>query len=222
MALMGSALGSEVGLQLLLSPVTSNVVMKTACTVVGIGFPVYSTFKAIEGKERKEQEKWLVYWAAFGCFSVAEIFADKLLSWFPLYYHAKFIFLIWLQLPNNYGARKVYISLLRPLLIKHQTRLDRIVDGTRDDMNKFIVRHQPEIEAVKRTTCKIAVSVYRAAEEAIEVLRLPEGSPAAPQASSVQGASPGTDVPPVSEDSGWVEVPRDTPTVPAVRRHSEE
>jgi hypothetical protein len=32
-------------------------------TVVGIGFPVYSTHKAIVRKNPAEQEQWLVYWA---------------------------------------------------------------------------------------------------------------------------------------------------------------
>lgn len=32
-------------------------------TVVGIGFPTYSTHKAIESKNHAQQEEWLVYWA---------------------------------------------------------------------------------------------------------------------------------------------------------------
>lgn len=32
-------------------------------TVVGIGFPIYSTHKAIENRNHSEQEEWLVYWA---------------------------------------------------------------------------------------------------------------------------------------------------------------
>jgi hypothetical protein len=102
MALMGSALGSEVGLRLLLSPAASNVIVRSACTIVGVGFPIYATHQAIEKKDPVEQEMWLVYWAAYGCFSVTEMVTDKLLAWFPMYYHAKFVFLVWLQLPNNY------------------------------------------------------------------------------------------------------------------------
>jgi receptor expression-enhancing protein 5/6 len=134
MALLGSALGGEVGLRLLLSPATSHVIVRTACTVVGIGFPVYSTHKAIERKSPAEQERWLVYWAVYGCFSVAEVFSDQLLSWCPFYYHVKFVFLVWLQLPSSSGSQQLYISLLRPILLKHQAKLDRIVDGTRNEM----------------------------------------------------------------------------------------
>ncbi|KAI3695549.1 hypothetical protein L1987_78546 [Smallanthus sonchifolius] len=55
---------SEVGLQLLLCPLGSNIVLKTACCSVGVIVPVYSTFKAIETNNRTDQQKWLLYWAA--------------------------------------------------------------------------------------------------------------------------------------------------------------
>ncbi|KAL0739530.1 hypothetical protein Bca4012_015740 [Brassica carinata] len=100
MALIGSGLASEVGLRVLFSPLGSNIVLRTACCSVGIGLPVYSTFKAIENRDQNEQHKWLVYWAAYGSFSLVEVFTDKLISWFPLYYHVKFAFLVWLQLPT--------------------------------------------------------------------------------------------------------------------------
>ncbi|KAJ7569799.1 hypothetical protein O6H91_01G094700 [Diphasiastrum complanatum] len=155
MALSSYAFGSEVGLRLLLSPATSNVIVRTACTAVGVGFPVYATFKSIEQKDHADQEQWLVYWTVYGCFSVAEIFSDKLLSWVPFYHHAKFIILVWLQIPNNYGARHLFMRYLRPLFLKHQSMLDRFVDGTRNEMSNFIVSHQGEIQAVKQTLQKL-------------------------------------------------------------------
>ncbi|PQQ20899.1 HVA22-like protein k [Prunus yedoensis var. nudiflora] len=75
------ALPSEVGLRVLLCPLGSNVLVRTACCSVGIALPVYSTFKAIENKNQAEQQRWLLYWAAYGSFSIAEVFSDKILSW---------------------------------------------------------------------------------------------------------------------------------------------
>ncbi|MED6124080.1 hypothetical protein PIB30_055738 [Stylosanthes scabra] len=37
----------------------------------------------------------------YGSFSLIEVFTDKLISWFPMYYHMKFAFLVWLQLPST-------------------------------------------------------------------------------------------------------------------------
>ncbi|KAF3683384.1 HVA22-like protein k [Capsicum annuum] len=90
----------QIGLKLLLSPLNTNVVVRTACCSVGIVLPVYSTFKAIEMGDQNEQRKWLLYWAVYGSFSIVEAFTDKFLYWFPLYYHVKLAFLVWLQLPS--------------------------------------------------------------------------------------------------------------------------
>jgi hypothetical protein len=82
MALLTYALGSEVGLRLLLSPSASQVAVRAACTLFGIGFPIYSTHKAIAYKNLAEQEQWLFYWAVYGCFTATEVVFDKLFSWY--------------------------------------------------------------------------------------------------------------------------------------------
>jgi len=160
MALLSSSIAGEVGLRCLLSPVVSNVVVRTACCSVGICFPIYSTFKAIESKNKKDQDRWLIYWAVYGSFSIVEVFSDKLLSWFPLYYHAKLAFLIWLQLPASCGSRHLYMKYFRPFLLKHQQRLDQIADGTSSEINRLLLRHQPEIQFVKVAFQKSFVTAF--------------------------------------------------------------
>ena len=59
----------------------SEYLFSSSCSV-GIGLPVYSTFKAIENRDQNEQHKWLTYWAAYGSFSLVEVFTDKLISWY--------------------------------------------------------------------------------------------------------------------------------------------
>ncbi|KAK1291264.1 HVA22-like protein k [Acorus calamus] len=149
MALLGSAMTTEVGLRLLLSPLSSNVVIRTACCSVGIAYPVYSTFKAIENKDQSEQQRWLLYWAAYGSFSLVEVLSDKILScpidlsevhvevkqaheastfngMFPFYYYAKFTFLVWLQLPSG--------------------------------NDKFMSAHQDEIQVLKTLFCRLIIA----------------------------------------------------------------
>ncbi|KAI3702490.1 hypothetical protein L6452_28228 [Arctium lappa] len=158
MAFLGSNLPTEVGLRLLLVPFDSNIVVRTACCSVGVVLPVYSTFKAIETKDQNEQQKWLLYWAVYGSFSVAEIFADKLISWFPLYYHMKFAFLVWLQLPTTNGAKQLYMNHLRPFFLRHQARLDQIVGAFYSEAGKFISAHQGEFQFMKTILVKIFMS----------------------------------------------------------------
>ncbi|KAJ7553551.1 hypothetical protein O6H91_06G103200 [Diphasiastrum complanatum] len=206
MALTSSAFASEVGLRLLLSPTSSNIVLRSACVIVGVGFPVYSTFKAIETKELQAQEQWLVYWAVYGCFCVAENFSDKLLSWIPFYYHVKLVFLIWLQLPNNYGARQLFSQYLRPVLVKHQDWLDRIVDRFRNDMNSFILAHRKELETIVQTVRKVIVGAYQATEDMIQSSRLALGSS---PLNRQDGENSGGLLPATAEvDPGRIQVPR--------------
>ncbi|XP_062102358.1 HVA22-like protein k [Humulus lupulus] len=155
MALMASNLTSEVGLRILLCPLGSNIVLRTACCSVGIALPVYSTFKAIENKNNDEQQKWLLYWAAYGSFSLVEVFADKLISWIPMYYHLKFAFLVWLQLPTCNGAKQVYTNYLRPFFLRHQARIDQVLGRTYGEMVKLFNAHKAEFHYFRTVVLKI-------------------------------------------------------------------
>ncbi|CAM8929530.1 unnamed protein product [Rhodiola kirilowii] len=159
MAFPAANLCGEVGLRVLLSPLGSNVVTRAACCSIGIGLPVYSTFKAIEKKDQNEQQKWLVYWAAYGSFSLVEVFTDKILSWFPLYYHAKFAFLVWLQLPTVEGSRLLYNKYLCPFFLRHEARLDNITGIIYSEIVKFVIAHQGDIQFAKKLFRKMLSSV---------------------------------------------------------------
>lgn len=50
---------------------------------------------------------------------------------------------------------------LRPFLLKHQQRLDQIADGTSCEINRLLLRHQPEIQFVKVALQKSFVTVYQ-------------------------------------------------------------
>ncbi|XP_051146712.1 HVA22-like protein k [Andrographis paniculata] len=165
MALFGSGMSTEVGLRLLLNPLSSNIVVRTACCSVGVVLPVYSTFKAIETKDEDEQNKWLMYWTVYGSFSLAEIFTDKLIYWCPFYYHMKFAFLVWLQLPTVYGARQLYMNYLRPFLLKHQSRLDQIVNFCYGEMARFVSSYESEIQVARAILTKIMLTANHAARE---------------------------------------------------------
>ncbi|GMH06476.1 hypothetical protein Nepgr_008316 [Nepenthes gracilis] len=161
MSVLGSNISGDVGLRLLLCPLGSNVIIRTACCSVGVILPVYSTFKAIESKDQNEQQRWLLYWTAYGSFSLVEVFSDKLLSWFPLYYHLKFAFLVWLQLPMAEGAKQLYTNHLRPFFLKYQGRFDQVLGFVYREMVKLISAHQAEIKLVRTLIAKIMGSADR-------------------------------------------------------------
>ncbi|XP_042752737.2 HVA22-like protein k [Lactuca sativa] len=175
MSILGSNIPSEVGLKLLLCPLGSNIVLKTACCSVGVILPVYSTFKAIETNNSTDQQKWLLYWAAYGSFSIAETFADKIISWFPLYHHMKFAFLVWLQLPTTNGAKHLYMSHLRPFLLRHQANLDQIVGILYNETGKFVSAHEGEFRFMKAIALKILISAKHFINDSSQPVPPPEG-----------------------------------------------
>lgn len=158
MALIGSAISGEVGLRLLLSPSGSNILVRTACCTVGIALPVYSTFKALEKNDSSDKEKWLLYWAAYGSFTLVESLSDKVISWFPFYYHMKFAFLVWLQLRSNGGAKQLYDGHLRPFLLRHQGSLDKILAVASREIVKLVSRHQGEIAFLRGLVLRCSVA----------------------------------------------------------------
>ncbi|KQK15662.1 HVA22-like protein k [Brachypodium distachyon] len=157
-ALLAPAISGEVGLRLLLAPLSSNVVVRTASCAVGIGLPVYSTYRAIEKKDQDEKERLLLYWAAYGSFSMVEVFADKLISSVPLYYHVKFAILVWLQFPSNGGSKHVYRRYLRPFFLKHQAKIDRILNIMSKELTKFVSNHEDEIRFVENLAIRGATT----------------------------------------------------------------
>ncbi|KAJ7952971.1 HVA22-like protein [Quillaja saponaria] len=161
MALLGSNITGEVGLRLLLCPLGSKIVIRTACCSVGIALPVYSTFKAIETKDQDAQQRCLIYWAAYGSFSLFEVFSDKLLCWFPIYYHVKFAFLVWLQLPCADGAKLLYTKHLRPFFSRHQARVDQVLGFAYS-------AHQAEIQITRNIVMKITASAEQMLRGAVQ------------------------------------------------------
>ncbi|XVF15720.1 hypothetical protein REPUB_Repub09cG0179900 [Reevesia pubescens] len=99
--------------------------------------------------------------AAYGSFTLVEAFSDKLLSWFTYYYHFKFAFLVWLQLPSTEVSSKSwgYANIQEPpasfLVDTHQARVDELMGFAYADMARFISRHQEEFKFVRIMFSKI-------------------------------------------------------------------
>lgn len=91
------------------------------CNLIGFVYPAYKSLVALETSNKDDDSKWLTYWVVFAAFSVVEFFSDLLLSWFPLYWLAKMIFLIWCSadLPIN-GSAFIYSRIIRPVFLKHK------------------------------------------------------------------------------------------------------
>jgi len=119
-----------VGLQLLLTPSTSNFIFKGTSLVLGTAYPIYSSFALLESTaSAKEKEQactqWVTYWTIYGVISAAEqLFQTRP----PLYYHVKLAFLLWLQESRYQGARRLYVLFLRPFLLEHRPQIEAVIN----------------------------------------------------------------------------------------------
>lgn len=94
------------------------------CNLIGFVYPAYKSLVALETSNKEDDSKWLTYWVVFAAFSVVEFFSDILMSWFPLYWLAKVVFLIWCSadMPTN-GSAVIYNRFIRPLFLQHKSKL---------------------------------------------------------------------------------------------------
>ncbi|KAJ8342006.1 hypothetical protein SKAU_G00319340 [Synaphobranchus kaupii] len=99
------------------------------CNLIGFVYPAYISIKAIESSNKEDDTKWLTYWVVYGVFSVVEFFSDIFLYWFPFYYIAKCVFLLWCMAPVSWnGSNVVYSRFVRPFFLQHQSTFDSVVN----------------------------------------------------------------------------------------------
>ncbi|XP_068210173.1 receptor expression-enhancing protein 5-like isoform X1 [Palaemon carinicauda] len=108
------------------------------CNIIGFIYPAYCSIKALESPKKDDDTKWLTYWVVFALFSVCEFFSDLLLSWFPFYWLAKCMFLVWCFLPMSWnGSHVIYNRIIRPAFIKHQKEIDTVMGKVADKVNEL-------------------------------------------------------------------------------------
>jgi len=99
------------------------------CNSVGFLYPAYASIKAIESSKKEDDTQWLTYWVVFAAFSVVEFFSDIIFSWFPFYWLAKIMFLVWCYVPiKNNGSMVVYNRLLKPFFLRNSSKVDKVLN----------------------------------------------------------------------------------------------
>ncbi|XP_009772284.1 putative HVA22-like protein g [Nicotiana tabacum] len=95
--------------------------------VFGYAYPAYECFKTVEMNKPNIQELrfWCQYWILVAVLTVCERFGDAFVSWVPMYSEAKLAFFIYLWCPKTKGTTYVYDSFFRPVVLRHETDIDR-------------------------------------------------------------------------------------------------
>ena len=82
--------------------------------VIGVAYPIFMSFHALESPATGDDKQWLTYWVVFGLFNVTDQCAGFILHFIPFYYVLKVATLIWLFHPAFLGATYVYNEFIRP------------------------------------------------------------------------------------------------------------
>lgn len=115
--------------------VFSGVLDDFTCNMVGIIYPAYLSFKAIETQESDDDKQWLTYWVVFAIYNILDDFSSILFFWLPFYYPIKLIVLLWMVWPKTRGAQVIYDTLVKKLLKTYEAQIDEklsAVDATVD------------------------------------------------------------------------------------------
>lgn len=93
----------------------------------GYAYPAFECFKSMERNKVQIEELrfWCQYWIIIAMLTVLERIGDIFISWLPMYGEAKLAFFIYLWYPKTRGTGYIYENLLRPIVSKHETDIDR-------------------------------------------------------------------------------------------------
>ncbi|CAB3397224.1 unnamed protein product [Caenorhabditis bovis] len=93
------------------------------CNLIGFGYPMYASVKAIRTHDTDDDTRWLVYWTCFAVLCLFDFFSEGIFRLFPFYFILKAIFLIYLYLPQTQGSIVFYEKVVDPLV----TKIDELV-----------------------------------------------------------------------------------------------
>ncbi|ORX98205.1 receptor expression enhancing protein 3 [Basidiobolus meristosporus CBS 931.73] len=115
------------------------VLTKAVCTVGGLLYPAYASFKALEERRSEELLTWLMFWIVMGVFTAVEFVADIVVFWFPFYYQLKMLFILWLILPQTQGSTYLYNTFIHPTLVRHETEIDGMIEKVQTEVKNTSV-----------------------------------------------------------------------------------
>jgi len=84
----------------------------------GFIIPGYYSLAALFSEGKADDTQWLTYWVVFSFLTVFESIISAV-YWFPFYYTFKFIFVLWLALPQTNGAQIVFRSFIQPVFARY-------------------------------------------------------------------------------------------------------
>ncbi|KAI9758880.1 MAG: biotin holocarboxylase synthetase [Chaenotheca gracillima] len=109
-----------------------DIFAKLLSSVATFLFPVFASYKALQGHDSAELSPWLMYWVVLACVLLVESYTEWILAWFPFYQWIRAILLLYLVLPQTQGAVFLYQTHVQPFLSTHETEIDDFISSAHD------------------------------------------------------------------------------------------
>ncbi|KAK0265158.1 ER membrane protein DP1/Yop1 [Friedmanniomyces endolithicus] len=94
-----------------------NIAGELLVNTAGFAIPAYYSLEALFSSGKADDSQWLTSWVVYAFLTVIES-AVNAVYWFPFYYVFKFVFIIWMALPQTGGAQIVFRSLIQPVFAR--------------------------------------------------------------------------------------------------------
>ena len=93
-------------------------------TLIGVVYPAFASFIALESEEKEDDKQWLTYWVCFGFFQIIDCFGGIILQFIPFYFFLKVSFMVWLFHPKTMGALWLYNNYMQAYVKKYRSQIE--------------------------------------------------------------------------------------------------
>ena len=100
--------------------------------LLGVAYPCFMSFLALESKGSDDDKQWLTYWVVFGLFNIVDQFAGFILHFIPFYFFLKLLFLVYLFHPSTTGATSIYNEYILPNMKQYEKHIIAVEKGLSD------------------------------------------------------------------------------------------
>ena len=104
--------------------------------IIGVAYPAFMSFMALESEGLDDDKQWLTYWVCFGAFNIIDQFAGIILRIVPFYFFLKCGFLVYLMHPSLLGATQVYDNFLLPRIKENMHHIEKLEREAQDMIKK--------------------------------------------------------------------------------------
>lgn len=115
-----------------------NIGSQFLVNTAGFVIPAYYSLDALFSLSKVDDTQWLTYWVVYAFLTVIES-AISAVYWVPFYFTFKFVFILWMALPQTAGAQVVFRSFLQPVFSRYFSQTGSTAANLRSKVDQ--VRH---------------------------------------------------------------------------------